>query len=115
IKSQVVDVFRARHILIRVDAQTSEPAAVRRLQELRRRVGLGEPFERLARDFSQDPGSAVKGGELDWAYPGDLVPEFERAALGLARGQLSEPIRTVFGYHLIEVLERKQEPLTEDR
>ncbi|MGA0187907.1 MAG: peptidylprolyl isomerase, partial [Burkholderiaceae bacterium] len=115
IRSQVVDVFRARHILIRVDAQTSEQTAIRRLQELRRRLSLGEAFEQLAKDFSQDPGSAAKGGQLDWAYPGDLVPEFERAALGLARGQVSEPVRTVFGFHLIEVLDRKQEPLTEDR
>lgn len=115
IRSQVVDVFRARHILIRVDAQTSEQTAIRRLEELRRRLNLGEAFEQLAKDFSQDPGSAAKGGQLDWAYPGDLVPEFERAALGLARGQVSEPVRTVFGFHLIEVLDRKQEPLTEDR
>ncbi len=115
IRSQVVDVFRARHILIRVDAQTSEQTAIRRLQELRRRLSLGEAFEQLAKDFSQDPGSAAKGGQLDWAYPGDLVPEFERASLGLARGQVSEPVRTVFGFHLIEVLDRKQEPLTEDR
>jgi peptidyl-prolyl cis-trans isomerase SurA len=115
IRSQVVDVFRARHILIRVDAQTSEQTAIRRLEELRRRLNLGEAFEKLAKDFSQDPGSAAKGGQLDWAYPGDLVPEFERAALGLARGQVSEPVRTVFGFHLIEVLDRKQEPLTEDR
>ena len=115
IRSQVVDVFRARHILIRVDAQTSEQTAIRRLEELRRRLTIGDSFEQLAKDFSQDPGSAAKGGQLDWAYPGDLVPEFERAALGLARGQVSEPVRTVFGFHLIEVLDRKQEPLTEDR
>jgi peptidyl-prolyl cis-trans isomerase SurA len=115
IRSQVVDVFRARHILIRVDAQTSEQTAIRRLEELRRRLTIGDSFEQLAKDFSQDPGSAEKGGQLDWAYPGDLVPEFERAALGLARGQVSEPVRTVFGFHLIEVLDRKQEPLTEDR
>jgi peptidyl-prolyl cis-trans isomerase SurA len=115
IRSQVVDVFLARHILVRVDEQTSEKVAIRRLQELRRRLKVGEPFERLAKDFSQDPGSASRGGRLDWAYPGDLVPEFERAALGLALGQVSDPIRTVFGFHLIEVLDRKQEPLTEDR
>ena len=115
IRSQVVDVFRARHILIRVDAQTSEQTVIRRLEELRRRLTIGDSFEQLAKDFSQDPGSAEKGGQLDWAYPGDLVPEFERAALGLARGQVSEPVRTVFGFHLIEVLDRKQEPLTEDR
>ncbi|MEY4001497.1 MAG: hypothetical protein RI968_615, partial [Pseudomonadota bacterium] len=111
----VVDVFRARHILVRVDGQTSEEAAARRLQELKRRIALGEPFASLARSFSQDPGSAARGGELDWAYPGDLVPEFERAALQLRQGQVSDPVRTVFGFHIIEVLERKREPITEDR
>ena len=111
----VVDVFRARHILIRVDGQTSEEAAARRLQELKRRMALGEAFGSLARSFSQDPGSAARGGELDWAYPGDLVPEFERAALQLRQGQVSDPVRTVFGFHIIEVLERKREPITEDR
>jgi peptidyl-prolyl cis-trans isomerase SurA len=69
----------------------------------------------MARDFSQDPGSAQRGGELDWAYPGDLVPEFERAMFQLQPGQLSEPIRSVFGMHLIQLLERKREPLTEQR
>jgi peptidyl-prolyl cis-trans isomerase SurA len=111
----IVDVFRARHILIRVDGQTSEEAAARRLQELKRRMVLGESFGSLARSFSQDPGSAARGGELDWAYPGDLVPEFERAALQLRQGQVSDPVRTVFGFHIIEVLERKREPITEDR
>ncbi len=115
LRSQEVAVHRARHILVRVDAQTTEEAARRRIQDLRRRVELGADFAQLARDFSQDPGSATRGGELDWAYPGDLVPEFERAMAQLAPGQLSEPVRSVFGVHLIQLLERKREPLTEQR
>ncbi len=115
LRSQEVAVHRVRHILVRVDAQTSEEAALRRIQDLRRRVELGTSFAQLARDFSQDPGSAQRGGELDWAYPGDLVPEFERAMAQLAPGQLSEPVRTVFGVHLIQLMERKLEPLTEQR
>ncbi len=115
LQSQLVDVFKARHILIRVDAQTSEQVALRRLDEVKRRMSLGERFESLAREISQDPGSAPRGGELDWAYPGDLVPEFERAALRLAPGQVSDPVRSVFGYHLIQMIDRKREPLTEDR
>jgi peptidyl-prolyl cis-trans isomerase SurA len=115
LRSQEVPVHRARHILVRVDAQTSEEAALRRIQDLRRRIELGADFAALARDFSQDPGSASRGGELDWAYPGDLVPEFERALASLAPGQLSDPVRTVFGVHLIQLLERKREPLTEQR
>ena len=115
LQSQLVDVFKARHILIRVDAQTSEQVALRRLDEVKRRMSLGERFETLAKEISQDPGSASRGGELDWAYPGDLVPEFERAALRLSPGQVSDPVRSVFGFHLIQMMERKREPLTEDR
>ena len=115
LRSQEVAVHRARHILVRVDAQTSEDAALRRVQDLRRRIEMGADFGRLARDFSQDPGSAPRGGELDWAYPGDLVPEFERALAQLAPGQLSDPVRTMFGVHLIQLIERKREPLTEQR
>jgi peptidyl-prolyl cis-trans isomerase SurA len=115
LQSQLVDVFKARHILIRVDAQTSEQVALRRLDEVKRRMSLGERFETLAKEISQDPGSAPRGGELDWAYPGDLVPEFERAALRLAPGQVSDPVRSVFGFHLIQMMDRKREPLTEDR
>ena len=115
LQSQLVDVFKARHILIRVDAQTSEQVALRRLDEVKRRMSLGERFESLAKEISQDPGSAPRGGELDWAYPGDLVPEFERAALRLAPGQVSDPVRSVFGYHLIQMIDRKRELLTEDR
>ncbi len=115
LRTQEVAVHRARHILIRVDAQVSEEQARRRVIDLRRRLDLGADFAQLARDFSQDPGSAARGGELDWAYPGDLVPEFERAMFGLQPGQISEPIRSVFGIHLIQLLERKREPLTEQR
>lgn len=115
LQTEEVVVQRARHILIRVDAQTSEDAARRRLLDIRRRIELGADFSAMAKDFSQDPGSSVRGGELDWAYPGDLVPEFERAMAGLQLGQMSDPVRSVFGMHLIQVLERKREPLTEQR
>ncbi len=115
LKTQEVAVHRARHILVRIDAQVSEEAARRRILDIRRRIELGTNFAQMARDFSQDPGSAQRGGELDWAYPGDLVPEFERAMFQLQPGQLSEPVRSVFGMHLIQLLERKREPLTEQR
>lgn len=115
VRSQEVSVHRARHILVKVDAQVSEESARRRILDIRRRIELGGDFAQLAKDFSQDKGSATSGGELDWAYPGDLVPEFERALFALQPGQLSEPVRTQFGVHLIQLLERKNEPLTEQR
>jgi peptidyl-prolyl cis-trans isomerase SurA len=115
LRTQEVNVYRARHILIRIDAQVSEDQARRRAVDLRRRIELGADFGQMARDFSQDLGSAQKGGELDWTYPGDTVPEFERAMVALNPGQISDPVRSVFGIHLIQLLERKREPLTEQR
>lgn len=111
----LVNAHRARHILIRVDGQASEDRALRRAQDLRQRIVMGEPFETLAREFSQDPGSAAQGGMLAWAYPGDFVPEFERALDNLSVGQVSSPVRSVFGFHIIELLERRREPLSQDR
>lgn len=115
LRTQEVTVNKARHILVRVDAQVSEDQARRRIADIKRRIELGTDFGQMARDFSQDPGSAPKGGELDWAYPGDLVPEFERALAQLQPGQLSDAVRSVFGVHLIQLLDRKREPLTEQR
>lgn len=91
LRTQEVNVHRARHILIRIDAQVSEDQARRRAVDLRRRIELGADFGQMARDFSQDLGSAQKGGELDWTYPGDTVPEFERAMVALNPGQISDP------------------------
>lgn len=115
LRTQEVNVHRARHILIRVDAQVNEEQARRRLLDIRRRIELGADFGQMARDYSQDVGSASRGGELDWTYPGDTVPEFERAMVALNPGQISDPVRSVFGVHLIQLLERKREPLTEQR
>jgi len=71
-------------------------------------------FAELARTQSDDA-SAARGGELDWVYPGDTVPEFERAYRDLKIGEVSQPVRTPFGYHLIEVLERRSADLSPDR
>ena len=115
LRTQEVTVHRARHILIRIDAQVTEDQARRRALDLRRRIELGADFGQIARDHSQDLGSAPRGGELDWAYPGDTVPEFEQAMVALKPGQISDPVRSAFGIHLVQLLERKREPLTEQR
>jgi peptidyl-prolyl cis-trans isomerase SurA len=108
---------RVRHILLRVSDLTPEPEVRRRLQDLRERIVRGgEDFGRLARLHSVDP-SATRGGELGWLYPGDTVPEFERAMNQLKPGEVSEPVQTPFGWHLIQVLERRTEesPLERNR
>lgn len=100
---------RARHILLRVSDLTPEPEVRRRLQDLRDRVVRGgQDFGQLARLHSVDP-SATRGGDLGWLYPGDTVPEFERAMNQLKPGEVSEPVRSPFGWHLIQVLERRTE------
>jgi peptidyl-prolyl cis-trans isomerase SurA len=105
----------ARHILIKVNQIVSSSEARRKLVELRERLGnKAAKFEDLARLYSND-GSASKGGDLGWIYPGDTVPEFERAMNALSPGEVSQPIESPFGFHLIEVLERKTEEVSRER
>ena len=106
---------RLRHILIRVSEAISEADVRRRLADLRDRiVGGSADFAEMARAHSDDA-TAARGGELDWVYPGDTVPEFERAYQGLKIGEISAPVRTPFGYHLIQVLERRSGDLSPER
>ncbi len=104
----------ARHILIKVNELVSEPDARHKLESLRERIKHGESFAELARLYSQD-GSASKGGDLGWIYPGDTVPEFEQAMNRLAPGELSGPVQSPFGFHLIEVLDRRVQDVSSDR
>jgi peptidyl-prolyl cis-trans isomerase SurA len=105
---------RARHILIKIDELVSELEARHKLENIRVRLAHGESFAELARMYSQD-GSATRGGDLGWLYAGDTVPEFERVMNDLAPGVLSPPVRSPFGYHLIEVLERRVQEASFDR
>jgi len=97
---------RVRHILVKTSELVSEADARRRLTVLRERIVAGAEFAELARLNSED-GSAARGGDLGWVLPGDTVPEFERAMLALKPGEMSEPVRTPFGFHLLQVLERR--------
>jgi peptidyl-prolyl cis-trans isomerase SurA len=106
---------RLRHIIIRATESMSEAEALRRLNDLRARVVSGAAdFGELARVHSGDA-TAARGGELDWVYPGDTVPDFERAYQELKVGEVSQPVRTPFGYHLIQVLERRSADLSPER
>ncbi len=102
---------RARHILLRPSAQLSRQAAIARLAGFKRQIESGEAnFAQLARDNSED-GSATQGGELGWAVPGQFVAEFEDAMKALAPNQISAPLVSRFGVHLLQVLERRNVPV----
>lgn len=106
---------RARHILMRPSEITPQADVLRRLREVRERLIAGRvSFADMARQYSVD-GSASRGGDLGWLLPGDTVSAFERAMNALKPGEISEPVRSEFGYHLIEVLERRTEVATVDR
>ncbi|PXW95814.1 periplasmic chaperone for outer membrane proteins SurA [Sphaerotilus hippei] len=103
-----VQQHRARHILLRPGPQLSEAAIVSRLQDYRRRITAGTArFDDLARRNSED-GSAASGGDLGWAGPGQFVPEFQRVLEQLNPGDLSEPVVSRFGVHLIQLMERRE-------
>lgn len=103
----------ARHILLRPGPRLSEADAIARLEDYKRRIQAGQAdFESLAREYSQD-GSAKDGGDLGWAGPGQFVPEFEEALASLSPGQISDPLVSRFGVHLIQLVERRQAQLTQ--
>ena len=110
-----VEQTRLRHLLVRVNDLVGENEARRKITVLRQRIIDGASFAEIARLNSDDTASASRGGELPWMAPGDLVPEFERAVANLKIGEISEPIRTPFGFHVIEVLERRTADLAADR
>lgn len=106
---------RARHILLRTTPQLSMQAARARMAEIRKQIVGGQAsFAQMARQNSED-GSATRGGDLGWAAPGQFVPEFEQALTALQPGQVSEPVVTRFGVHLIQLIERREVQLTEQQ
>ncbi len=104
----IVTQTKARHILIKPNELIDDKDAKKRLDKLKFRIENGEPFDSLARSYSDDKASALKGGDLGWIEPGALVPPFERAMNQLAVNDISEPVQTQFGWHIVQVLERKK-------
>ena len=109
----IVAQTRARHILIRTSELMTEAQAREKLAQLKARIEGGDDFGLLARGNSDDAASAIAGGDLGWRSPGELAPEFQRAMDALASGQISAPFQTGFGWHIVEVLERRQYDNTE--
>ena len=111
----VVQQTHVRHILMKPNQIITEAEVLQKMQDMKRKIVAKEAtFEDLAKANSAD-GSAAKGGDLGWIYPGDTVPEFEQAMNKLAIDEVSDPVKSPFGYHLIQVLERKTEDQSNDR
>jgi len=109
----LVQQTRARHILIKTNELVSESEARNRLLALKERLDNKADFAELARARSEDT-SASRGGDLNWLSPGDTVPEFEQAMNALQPGEISPPVRSPFGWHLIQVMERRTQDMTSE-
>ena len=105
----IITKTKVRHILIKTNELIDDAEARKRLLALKQRIQDGDDFAALARAHSDDKGSAIKGGDLGWVVPGVLVPAFEAAMNQLAVGDISDPVQTQFGWHIIQVLDRQQE------
>ncbi|MFL6674690.1 MAG: peptidylprolyl isomerase [Massilia sp.] len=111
----VVEQTHARHILMKPNPTMTEAEVKRKLLELKEKLdNKAATFEDLARQYSQD-GSATKGGDLGWLYPGDTVPEFETPMNGLKPGDVSGIVQSPYGFHLIQVIERKSEDVSKEK
>ena len=110
---EIVAQTEVRHILIKPSEIMTDEAAHDLIVQLRGRLEEGEDFAELAKEYSADIGSAQEGGELGWASPGQMVPEFDQAMADTPIGELSEPIKSQFGWHLLEVTGRRDQDMTE--
>ncbi len=104
----------ARHILVRTNEVVSDDDARIRLEQLRIRILGGDDFATLARSHSDDTGSALKGGDLGWLNPGDTVSEFEKEMAELTPGAVSKPFQSQFGWHIVQVIERRTQDTTDE-
>ncbi len=111
---QVRNEVHVRHILIKPSAIRTDEESRKLVERLRERIVAGEDFATLARNFSEDPGSALNGGDLDWIDPEALVPEFRAVMAETAAGELSQPFQTPYGWHILEVLGRRATDASEE-
>ncbi len=112
-EDRIVSQTKARHILVKPSEILSEEQARELLVSLKARALAGEDFGKLAKEYSEDIGSAQEGGELGWTVPGQLVPEFEAAMAKTPIDGISDPVRTQFGWHIVKVEGRRDEDMTD--
>ena len=109
-----LDQTLARHILVQPSEIRTENQAKDLIDNIYERIKAGEDFKQLARQFSEDPGTKMDGGELGWSNPGEFDPEFEKTLDATEIGQLSEPVKSSFGWHVIEVMDRRNEDVSQE-
>jgi peptidyl-prolyl cis-trans isomerase SurA len=112
--TQVVTQSKARHILVKPSAVLSDDEARAKISKLRTTILDGADFAKVAKENSEDLGSMLNGGDLGWSSPGMFVPEFETAINEAAVGSVTEPFKTQFGWHILQVTERRQEDMTQE-
>ena len=104
----------ARHILVQTSEIRTETQTKLLIEEIAERLKAGEDFKQLARQFSEDPGSKMDGGELGWSKEGDYDPEFEKVLNKTVTGEISNPLKSSYGWHIIEVLDRRNEDVSSE-
>lgn len=110
----VIEQTRARHILLKPTEIQDDATVEQRLREVRERILKGEDFAVLAKTLSEDPGSGAEGGDLGWTAPGTFVPEFDAVLASLRENEISEPFRTQFGWHIVQLLGKRQYDSTDE-
>jgi peptidyl-prolyl cis-trans isomerase SurA len=104
--SPIEEQVHARHILMKPNQLQDDATVKQKLSSIRQRILQGEDFAAFASSMSEDPGSSVNGGDLGWSGPGTFVPEFESVLAGLKEDEISEPFRTQFGWHIVQLREQ---------
>jgi peptidyl-prolyl cis-trans isomerase SurA len=112
--SKLVQQTRARHILVKQSEIRTEAEAKTLINKLYKQIKAGEDFAKLAKEFSEDPGSKVSGGDLNWINDGDMVPAFEKTMKAAKKGQVSKPFKSRFGWHILEVTDYRDKDLGEE-
>jgi peptidyl-prolyl cis-trans isomerase SurA len=113
-EKKLIEQHFARHILIKPNQIRDEKTTIEQLKTLTDRIIEGEDFAALAKEFSEDPGSGLSGGELGWSTPGMFVPEFEEIMNTIAVGDISSPFSSQFGWHILQVTERREQDFSQD-
>ncbi len=111
--AQLIEQTHARHILVKTSEIMDDAQARQKLLDLRTRIEKGEDFATLARENSEDTGSMLSGGDLGWSTPGMFVPEFEEAMANTSPGNISRPFKSQFGWHILQVIERRKEDMSD--